>query len=362
MFCINCGAGNSDEIAFCVACGTKLKVPQSDSNTVVLPPVEEGSPLVNTRERKEPQHLVKTKGGATRSSGLAIVLAVVIVAAVGVAGFVFLSGSSKNESVATTVLQTTIAPVQTTVVVSTSLVRIPLGLGDVNQSCQGSSLVFDDASGELNFSSSNSDIFVVDRWVISSVRLLALNCDGTTVVLSIDISGDALRVVDYESQYDVLFTKFGPRVLRFGVDGLCCFPDAPLSSAKLLRITNNGTISIEESNISRFPGWNPIKSNCDEFTPVDYYRAEDLGGSMSYGSSPGYVTICSEGETVKDLQQVLINKGYDIYADGYFGPATLNALSKEAKDDGYMNIHGVVYWEGQFQYARTVASNIYADE
>jgi hypothetical protein len=361
LFCINCGAGNSDEIAFCVACGTKLKAPQRDTTAVVPPPVEARSPVVNTQERKAPQPPAKTKGGAARSNGLSIAVAVVIVAAIGVAGFVFLSGSSKNESVATTVLQTTIAPVQTTVVVSTSLVRVPLGLGDVNQSCQGSSLVFDDASGELNFSSTNSDVFVVDRWVVNSIRLLALDCDNTTVVMSIDVSGNALRVVDYESQYDVLFTKFGPRVLRFGVDGLCCFPSAPLSSAKLLRITNNGTISIEESNISRFPGWNPIKSNCDEFTPVDYYPSESVSGS-SYGSSPGYVTVCSEGTAVKNLQSVLINRGYDIYADGYFGPATLNALSKEAKNSGYTNVHGAIYWEGEYLYARTVTSSLYVDE
>lgn len=360
MFCTNCGTQNSNEITFCISCGGNLKASKEGA--------KENTPSTNSpgisqhaQSRAKTQPPVKMNGGGPRSKSLWIAVAVVLVAAVGVSGFVFMKGNSKNESVATTVLQTTIAPVTTTVVVSTSVVRTPLGLGDVNQSCQGSSLVYDDTSGELDFSSTNSSVFVVDRWVVNSIRLLALNCDNTTVVLSIDVSGNALRVVDYESQYDVLFTKFGPRVLRFGVDGLCCFPSAPLSSAKLIRVTNSGSLSAEESNISRFPGWNPIKSNCDEFTPVDYYPSESVSGS-SYGSSPGYVTVCSEGTAVENLQRALINRGYDIYADGYFGPATLNALNKEAKNSGYTNVHGAIYWEGEYLYARTVTSSSYADE
>jgi rhodanese-related sulfurtransferase len=348
-------------MAFCVACGTALKVARNDVRPEALPVIDTSIRTAEIHPIIIPQKLSKPKKNGSKDRIFWTVISIVLVVLLGVSGYVFFAGTSKESSVSTTVLPpTTISP-QTTQTATTSPARVPLGLGDVNQACEGSSMLFDDQSGDLNFSSTNINSVVVDRWVVNTIRLLVLDCDKTTVVLSLDVSDGEIRVVDYESQYDVLFTKFGPRVLRFGVDGLCCFPEAPLSSAKLLRVTNSGSISTEDSNISRFPGWNPIKNNCDEFTLAGYYTPESLSGE-NLGFDTDYVTVCSEGQAVKNLQSALINKGYDIYSDGYFGPATLNAINTEAKNSGYMNVHGAVNFQGQLLYARTATSSVYDGE
>lgn len=361
MFCTNCGTNNSSEMAFCVACGTAFKVARNDVRPEALPVVDTSIRTAEIQPIIIPQKLSKPKKNGSKDRIFWTVISIVLVVLLGVSGYVFFAGTNKESSVSTTVLPPTTMSPQTTQTDTTSPARVPLGLGDVNQACEGSSLIFDDQSGDLNFSSTNSSNVVLDRWIVSAARLLALDCNKTTVVLSLDVVNGEIRIVDYEAQYDVMFTKFGPRLLRFGVDGLCCFPDAPLSSAKLLRVANSGSVSIEDSNMSRFPGWNPIKNNCNEFTPAGYYIPESISGE-NFGSGTDYVTVCSEGEAVRNLQNILINKGYDIYSDGYFGPATLNAINMEAKKNGYMNVHGAFNFEGQLLYGRTATSSIYDGE
>lgn len=79
--------------------------------------------------------------------------------------------------------------------------------------------------------------------------------------------------------------------------------------------------------------WNKLFSGTSTVTVTS--------SGTSSSSYPGVLKYGSSGTAVKQLQQALANKGYNISADGAFGPATKNAVMSYQSSQG-LTVDGIV--------------------
>lgn len=276
-----------------------------------------------------------------------------IILAVAGGGIALIASKSSEPSSDSIEPSSTVAPA-TSMLASTSSLTVPPSeasapatipgapLGSYNLLCDGSELVYEPSSDTIMLRNTpNVNAYVIDRWVAGRFDILYIACNESYLLTSALVDAGRVEIRDSDSDLFENLTRFTSRLLRLeqsGREETCCFPEVPLERADLITIERNGTFSRVSSEVSRYDQWNPGERDCDRYTQPDAYAAATPSGDVVYGGD--YVTVCSEGPLVELLQTFLVDEGFDIVPDGYFGPATLAALNAQALDDGFDRVDG----------------------
>ncbi len=339
-FCTQCGASRAEGIAFCSACGASFGPTPSDPNATISNSA--GGDLVHPRKND-------------RHRKALIALAVIALAVVGGA-VALVSGNSSEPSTeseeSTPTSAVTESDVESTSVAMTTTMPPPettdpipapgASLGYHSTLCEGSELAYDPASDAIVLRNApEQNAYVIDRWVAGRFDVLYIACNESYLLVTALTDNESVEIRDSDSDLLENLTRFTPRLLRLeqsGRDEICCYPEVPLERADLVTVERNGTFTRVTSEVARFDQWNPGERDCDRYTQPDRYAAATPSGEVVYSGE--YVTVCSEGPLVELLQTFLVNQGFDIIPDGYFGPATLAALNGQARADGFDRVDG----------------------
>lgn len=349
LFCTACGHLLKETSHFCPECGSVREMRQSEVPT------------------QEPEHLEPKfdagfdKQGKGRSSvflervkskpkNLVIAMSLVLIVLF-FAGLRMISGS--ESSVVTTPQSESDVSISTTTV-PTPVYR-SLELGQVAAACSGNELWWNDSSLSFEINGDSSTATVADAWRYRGRENLIVQCGIDTqvsVAIVLKLEPDRLRLIASESAAGTLVERASDTVVRVGISRACCYPDVPLETAAVFRFQFRGQIEIDTRAIVRFAAWDVANWRCKSMNEPMWGDGEDLDGFEFSNPESGFLTVCSESSEIFDLQEIFVDRGYDLDIDGQFGPDTLNALLSIARQNGKVGVEGVVKVDGDFSYAR----------
>ncbi len=349
LFCTACGHLLKETSQFCPECGSVRELRQSEVPTQeskhLEPKFEAG--LDTKGNGQSPVFLERVKA---KPRDLIIAVSLVLVGLF-FAGFRMISGS--ESSVATTPqIESDVSPSITTV--PTPVYRA-LQLGQVAAACVGNELWWNDSSLSFEINGDSSSATVADAWRYRGRENLIVQCGVDTqvsVAIVLKLEPDRLRLIASEIAAGTLVERPSDTVARVGVSRACCYPDVPLETAAVFRFQFRGEIEIDTRAIVRFNEWDVANWRCKSMNEPVWDDGEDLDGFGFSDPESGFLTVCSESSEIFDLQEIFVDKGYELDVDGQFGPDTLDALLSIASQDDEVGVEGVVLVDGDFNYAR----------
>ena len=349
LFCTACGHPLKETSQFCPECGSVRELRQPEVPTQapkrLEPKFEAGLDMQGNGQSSAFLEKVKSK---PRNLVIAVSLVLIVLF---FAGFRMIGGS--GSSVATTP--------QSESSVSLSVTTVPtpvyraLELGQVAAACVGNELWWNDLSLSFNINGDSTSATVVDAWRYRGRENLIVQCGAdsqVSVAIVLKLEPDRLRLIASESAVGTLVERASDTVARVGVSRACCYPNVPLETASVFRFQFSGQIEIDTRAIVRFDAWDVANWRCKSMNEPVWGDGEDLDGFEFSDAESGFLTVCSESSEIFDLQEIFLDKGYDLEIDGQFGPDTLEALLSIASQDDRVGVEGVVLVDGDFNYAR----------
>jgi RNA polymerase subunit RPABC4/transcription elongation factor Spt4 len=349
LFCTSCGHLLKETSRFCPECGSIRELVQEITAAQVAERMEskieapvDSSPIggrvqIFERLKTKPRNLVVV--GAV---GLGALLLIAI----------RLIGGSESSVDTTPVTESSVVTIAPTI---PTPVNRYLELGQIESSCADDELWWSDSSLRFEINGDSSGATVADAWKYRGRENLIVQCGAETpvsVAIVLKLEPDRLRLIASESAFGTFVERASDTVARVGVPRSCCYPDIPLETASVFRFQFRGQIEIDTRAILRFDAWDVANWRCKSMNDPVWGDGEDLDGYEFSDAESGYLTVCSESSEIFDLQEILVDKGYDIEIDGQFGPGTLNALLDFAEENDKVGVEGVVLVDGDFRYAR----------
>lgn len=350
FFCISCGHALKSAARFCPECGASREIEVPTSPVPIQSPANE----ISITEERHPNDvstlLINRLKALPKSVLIATSLAVVVILVLGLQ----VANSSDDTAVSVTVPTSVpdLAPVDTTI--PTSVNRY-LELGVIEPTCATDELWWEDSTGRFVINGTSSGALVADSWKYRGRENIVVQCGvdapvSLAIVLKLEV--DRLRLISSASASGTLVERASDTVVRVGVARACCYPKIPLSNATVFRFQFRGQIKSDTRSIVRFHEWDVDAWRCRSLNEPEWDEGVNLDDTEISEAESGFVTVCSEGSDVFDLQDVLINKGYEIESDGMFGPGTLNALLDYSENADKYGVEGVVAYDGDFVYAK----------
>jgi hypothetical protein len=278
-----------------------------------------------------------------RRTGLLFGLAAFVVLGVGLGAFLVLAGTNNNQSEVAS--DTSISTATSGTVPETSVPPVPyrgIELSSILSSCAATEIT-GDQQNRILVVSADSGALLQQQLTVGDNQIATFRCADDIGIVTFAFGAEGLSVLDSRQWEAGEITWFSETVGRVGIVGECCFPDVPYKEAYVVEVLDSGMLVLSYDDLSRYDKWNPVSKNCDASTRPDRYPAiYSNGDGKNYSEKPLYITVCSKGRYVTELQQMLIKSGYDLDADGLFGPATLESLRTLGGEDGfYYAIDGV---------------------
>lgn len=353
IFCTTCGHALKDSARFCPECGTNREI------ATVSPPSPAGSIVESS---SLPPSITETVESAYIAGPLERLKALPKAVSIGVSALFLLVlffgarvvGSSGGDPTAETIVSTSPTSSESVAPIPTPVNRY-LELGSIESTCESDELWWDDSSGSFVINGTSSRASVADAWKYRGRENIIVQCgydSQVSVAIVLKLEADRLRLISFASAVGELVERHSDTVVRVGVSRACCYPEVPLESASVFRFQFRGQIKTDTRAIVRFSEWDVVAWRCHSMNEPEWYEGEDLDGEAFADAESGFLTVCSESSDVSDLQNVLIDKGYDIESDGQFGPGTLDALLDFAEESGMYGVEGVVLSDNDFRYAR----------
>ena len=350
LFCTSCGHPLKSSARFCPECGAIRESEVSTSPAQIESPPKEGSSTYESRQSYVSTSLIDRVKDLPKSALITSSLAVLAIIALG------LQATKSSDNVAATVTVPISVPDSTQVnpTMPTPVNRY-LELGEIEPTCATDELWWEDSSGRFVINGASSGASVADSWKYRGRENIVVHCgvgDQVSVAIVLKLEVDRLRLISSASAAGTLMERASETVVRVGVPRTCCYPDIPLEKASVFRFQFRGQIKTDTRAIVRFNEWDVASWRCRTMNEPEWDAGEDLNGNLFDDADSGLLTVCSESSDVSDLQNVLIEKGYDIESDGQFGPGTLDALLDFAEESGAYGVEGVVLSDSDFRYAR----------
>ncbi len=350
LFCTSCGHPVNGSARFCPECGAIR-----ETEVLALPtPVEFPANEVSVTEEIHPKNVstsfIDRLKVLPKSVFIAASLAAFAILALGLQA----ANSSDDTSSSLTVPISVSDSTQVNPTIPTPVNRY-LELGEIEPTCATDELWWEDSTDRFVINGTSSGASVADSWKYRGRENIVVHCgvdDQVSVAIVLKLEVDRLRLISSASATGTLMERASDTVVRVGVPRTCCYPNIPLEKASVFRFQFRGQIKVDTRAIVRFSEWDVAAWRCQSLNDPEWDEGVYLDDTSISDAESGFITVCSEGSEVADLQNVLIDKGYKIESDGLFGPGTLDALLDFAEKADKYGVEGVVGYDGDFVYAK----------